>query len=404
VALFVTFSAEGVEHRAQDASAKPRGAGRWLASVLVGSNGNSIARDAEVTHLVPTAVTCSRTQGVVRGIEVDLYHLRSTAVELKAMTYGAIITSITAPDRNGARENVVLGHAATELYANNRAYLGAIVGRHANRIAGAKFTLDGRTYHVDVNEGVNHLHGGHRGFDQQMWTARASQDRGSASVSFWYLSPDGDAGYPGALGIRVTYTLTDSGSIILNYEARASAPTVVNLTQHTYFNLSGNSGEDARGHELVIHAERFTPVGPGLVPTGQLASVAGTPFDFRGAARIGDRLVSGHEQLAAAGGFDHNWALASASREGAVPAARLHHPRSGRTLAVATTEPGLQFYDGRALGQTRTDASSAFPPSAGLCLETQHYPDAPNQPDFPSTVVRPGKPYRSTTIWQLSVD
>jgi aldose 1-epimerase len=226
----------------------------------------------------------------------------------------------------------------------------------------------------------------------------------AASVTFWRLSPDGEGGFPGALGVAVTYTLTAAGTIVLDYEARAHASTVVNLTQHTYFNLSGDGQRDAREHELTIHADRFIPVERDRLPVGTLAPVKSTPFDFRAPASIGGRLDLHHSQLDAAGGFDHTWALPSGLKGELVPAARLHDPRSGRTLAISTTEPGLQFYDGHLLGIAPGDAGSTFHPFAGVCLETQHYPDSPNRPDFPTTVVRPGRPYRSTTTWQLGIE
>ena len=335
---------------------------------------------------------------------IEIYQLRSRTVELRAVTYGAIITSVMVPNRDGVWENVVLGHGAVDRYIENRAYLGAVIGRYAGRIAGARFELDGQTHHLDANDAPNHRHGGWRGFDQHVWTATTAADAESSSVSFWRLSGDGEAGYPGALGVRVSYTLTAAGEIIIDYEARAHQPTVVNLTQHTYFNLSGNTRRDTRDHQLTIHADRFMPVGPGLLPTGALEPVVGTPFDFRTPVRIADRLAMPHQQLTLAGGFDHTWELNRQSSNALVPAARLHDPRSGRTLVVSTTEPGLQFYDGHRLGSPPNDAGADFPPGFGICLQTQHYPDSPHQPAFPSTVLRPGESYRSQTTWKLGVD
>ena len=341
------------------------------------------------------------TTGLTPCGPIERYRLRSRSVEISALTYGAIITSVRAPDRDGVVENVVLGHGAADAYCDNPHYLGGIIGRVANRIADATFALDGVTYRLGANEGRHHFHGGHRGFDRHVWNATTSSDDDAASVTFWRISPDGEEGYPGALGVGVTYTLTAAGEIILDYEARAHAPTVVNLTQHSYFNLGGAQCADICGHLLTIHGDRFTTVGPGLVPTGETSSVAGTPFDFSRPARIGGRLAAAHEQLSVAGGFDHNWVLDHGGQE-LMPAARLYEPRSGRRLDVATTEPGLQFYDGHLLGRGGGDDAS-LAPYAGLCLETQHYPDSPNQPTFPSTVLRPGESYRSRTSWRLSV-
>jgi aldose 1-epimerase len=244
-------------------------------------------------------VDCRRYTERSHGLPIDVFYLRSGSVELSAMTYGGIITRLTAPDRYGVSANVVLGHDRPEAYFVNPAYLGSIIGRYANRIGSATFGLDGKTYSLDANERGNHLHGGTFGFDRRVWTATTAMDSDAARVTFWRISEDGEQGYPGALGVSVTYTLTAEGDILLDYEARAHAPTIVNLTQHTYFNLSGDSHSDIRSHELTIHADHITAVGRALLPTGALLPVDGTPFDFRDPARIGDRLGWQHEQPAA---------------------------------------------------------------------------------------------------------
>jgi aldose 1-epimerase len=314
------------------------------------------------------------------------------------MTYGGIITRVMVPDREGTFANVVLGHDSAEKYFDNRAYLGAVVGRYANRIAGAAFDLDGATYRLAANNGRNHLHGGLHGFDRRDWSASTWTRGDAAGVTFERTSPDGEEGYPGTLTARVSYTLSAGGTVTMDYTALTDAPTLVNLTQHSYFNLSGDARSGIRDHYLSLDASRFTPVTADLIPERALVPVDATPFDFRRPARIGERLDQPHEQLRAAGGFDHNFALDDA---GTPPrrAARLWHAASGRVLEIATTEPGVQFYDGHLLGGD----ASGWPPYAGLCLETQHFPDSPHHPAFPSTVLRPGEVYRSTTVWRFGI-
>ena len=273
--------------------------------------------------------------------------------------------SVLAPDRNGRRANVVLGFERPEDYVHNPRYLGAIVGRYANRIANARFTLDGRTYRLAANDGANHLHGGVTGFDKRVWRAACGANR----LELRYLSPDGEEGYPGNLDVRVTYTLTDDNELIVHYGATTDKPTHVNLTQHSYFNLAGAG--DILDHQVLIEADTMTPVDDQLIPTGALEPVAGTPFDFRSLMTLGARRE---------GRYDHNLVL-----EGGV---RVVEPESGRTLEVRTTEPGLQLYTGH---------------QAGLCLETQHFPNSPNEPSFPSTVLRPGAQYRSRTVFRFGI-
>jgi aldose 1-epimerase len=337
------------------------------------------------------------------GTAVEAFTLRNAhGVEVRAITYGAIITSLRVPDRAGRFDDVVLGHDTLAGYVEKPAYFGAVVGRYGNRIAKGRFTLDGKTYTLATNNGPNHLHGGVRGFDKVVWKAEPAAS--GAGVTFTYTSPDGEEGYPGTLTARVTYTLSDRDELGLEYSATTDKPTVVNLTQHSYFNLAGaSSGGDILGHELTIDADRFTPVDPTLIPTGELAPVAGTPFDFRKATAIGARIGQDDEQLHRGGGYDHNFVL-DRPEAGLRRAVRLADPKSGRTMEIQTTEPGVQFYSGNFLDGTITGkGGTVYKYRSGLCLETQHFPDSPNHPAFPSTVLRPGKEYRSKTVLVFGV-
>lgn len=334
------------------------------------------------------------------GRTVEVFTLTNVnGIEVRAITYGGIITSLRVPDGKGALGDVVLGFDRLDGYVKGHPFFGTIVGRYGNRIAGGKFTLDGRTYTLATNNGPNHLHGGKVGFDKAVWAAEPASK--GVGVVFTHTSPDGDEGYPGALKARVIYTLTDKNELIVDYHATTDKPTPVNLTQHSYFNLAGTG--NILGHELTINADRYTPVDATLIPTGALASVEGTPFDFRKPASVGARIDQTHEQLKNGGGYDHNFVLNGTA--GVLrPAARLTDPKTGRTLDVATTEPGVQFYSGNFLDGTLTGkGGQVYQRRAGLCLETQHYPDSPNKPDFPSTIVRPGKEYRSTTVFTFGV-
>jgi len=305
------------------------------------------------------------------------------------------------PDRGGRLDDVVLGYDDLDGYLGSRFYFGAIVGRYANRIAGGRFTLGGRTYPLARNNGENHLHGGLRGFDKVVWAARPLAGPGSAALELRYLSRDGEEGYPGNLEAVVTYRVTDDDALEIDYQASADRETICNLTHHGYFNLDG--GNDILGHHLTLHASRFTPVRAGFIPTGELRGVAGTPMDFKTAMQIGARIDALDDQLALAGGYDHNWVL-DREGEGMVLAATLLGPLSGRVLEVLTTEPGLQFFSGNfpdepILGKR----GKVYGFRSGLCLETQHFPDSPNHPAFPSTVLRPGERYRSSTTYRFSL-
>ena len=333
------------------------------------------------------------------GTRVDLYTLRNAMGSSVAIaTYGATVVSLRVPDRDGQLGDVVLGYDGLEGYLGSRFYFGAIVGRYANRIAGGRFELDGRTLTLARNNGDNHLHGGLRGFDKVVWSARPLQ---GAALELRYLSRDGEEGYPGELDSVVTYRLSDDDALEIEYQASASRPTICNLTHHGYFNLDG--GNDVLGHQLTLRASRFTPVRADLIPTGELRGVAGTPMDFRTATAIGARIGSSDDQIALAGGYDHNWVL-DREGEGLVSAATLFGPVSGRVLEVLTTEPGLQFFSGNfPEGEIRGKGGNLYGFRSGLCLETQHFPDSPNRPGFPSTALAPGERYRSSTVYRFSV-
>ncbi|MGH7616970.1 MAG: aldose epimerase family protein [Gemmatimonadaceae bacterium] len=338
------------------------------------------------------------------GRAVDAITLSNSArMHVRVLTYGAIIQSLYTPDRDGKLDDVVLGYDSIEEYARDTRYFGAIVGRYANRIAGARFTLDGVTYQLPANDGANHLHGGPNGFQRAVWTAEPFEDDGKAGVRLALTSPDGDAGYPGTLLATVTYTLTESNDIVVDFAASSDRPTPVNLTQHSYFNLAGHDRGDVLSHELTLAASRYTPVGATLIPTGELRDVSGTPFDFRKPTPIGARIRDADEQIRIGNGYDHNFVLDRAANGAASLAARLCEPVSGRVMEVLTTEPGLQLYtgnglDGRAVGKEWR----VYGQYGGVALETQHFPDSPNQPQFPSCIVRPGAERRSRTVFRFS--
>lgn len=348
------------------------------------------------------------------GRAVEQFTLRNAqGVEVRAITYGAIITHLFTPDRAGRRADVVLGFDSLAGYLGRAGgespYFGAVVGRYANRIAQGRFALDGRTYTLARNNGPNSLHGGTRGFDKVLWTPEPFESDSGAGVHFRYTSRDGEEGYPGTLQVRVTYTLTADDALVVDYEATTDEATPLNLSQHTYFNLRGTDGgsgaqPDVLDHVLTLHAAGFTPVDTTLIPTGEIAPVAGTPFDFRTPTAIGARIGQDHPQLRHGGGYDHNWVLDRGGRTGLVRAARLSEPTTGRTLEVQTTEPGLQFYSGNFLDGTLTGKGGRrYGHRTGLCLETQHFPDSPNQPRFPSTILRPGETFRSRTVFAFGV-
>jgi aldose 1-epimerase len=341
------------------------------------------------------------------GEEVEVFTLtNANGMEVRVINYGGIILSVKVPDREGTFADVTLGFSSLAPYLERHPYFGAIIGRYGNRIAGGQFTLDGEEYTLATNNGPNHLHGGDRGFDAVVWGVEPFQTDDGIGLVFNYTSPDGEEGYPGTLDVQVTYTLTNGNELVFDYLATSDRPTHVNLTQHAYWNLAGDGEGDILGHELTLNASRYTPVDSTLIPTGELRSVEGTPFDFRHPSTIGARIDQEDEQLRHGRGYDHNWVLDRTYGDGEpVLAARLSEPRTGRVLEVYTTEPGIQFYAGNFLDGSLTGKGGVvYEHRTGLALETQHYPDTPNQPAFPSTVLRPGEEYRSRSVYRFSVD
>ena len=333
---------------------------------------------------------------------VELYTLtNANGMEARIMTYGGAVVSLKVPDRNGKLGDVVLGYETLGGYLKNSPYFGAIIGRYGNRIGKARFSLNGKEYTLPKNNGENTLHGGLKGFDKVVWKGKEVKSRDGGGLELTYLSKDGEEGFPGNLSVTVSYTLTNQNELKIKYSARTDKTTVVNLTNHSYFNLAGEGS--ILQHELMINAGRFTPVDAGLIPTGELRSVKGTPMDFTQFAGIGTRIDQQDEQLTFGRGYDHNWVLNNATGKLAV-AAKAYEPVSGRVMEVLTTEPGIQFYSGNFLdGSITGKGGQVFGQRYGFCLETQHFPDSPNKPGFPSTVLKPGQKYETTTIYKFSV-
>jgi len=338
------------------------------------------------------------------GESVDVYTMTNPqGMEVRAITYGGIITVLRVPDRDGRIDDVALGFDNLEGYLKNPPFFGAIIGRYGNRIARGRFTLDGKTYTLATNNGPNHLHGGVKGFDKVVWQAESFKKDDGVGVTFTHRSPDGDQGYPGNLSLRVTYTVTARNELEVEYEATTDQATPLNLTQHTYFNLAGEGSRDVLDHMLTIHASRYTPVDATLIPSGGVATVEGTPFDFRMPTAIGSRIAANDAQIRFGNGYDHNFVI-DRTADGLVPAAHVMEPMTGRVLDVSTTEPGMQFYTGNFLdGTLMGKRGHTYKQRTGFCLETQHFPDSPNKPSFPSTILRPGETYRSKTVFAFSV-
>ncbi len=326
-----------------------------------------------------------------RGIE--LYTLtNSTGLKVRLMTYGATLVSLEVPDRDGQFADITIGHDSLEGYITSSPYFGSIVGRCGNRIAKGQFTLNGIEYKLATNDGENHLHGGVIGFDKVVWKAEPVQSEGTVGIQFSYLSQDGEEGYPGNLSVTVIYTLTDDNELKISYKAETDKPTPINLTHHSYFILAGQGEGDILGHELMLNADKYTPVDEGLIPTGEMHEVKDTPMDFTTPKAIGSRINE------VKGGYDHNYVLNTGGRTMAL-AARLFDPKSGRVMEIHTTEPGIQFYSGNFLdGSITGKGGKVYFKHYGLCLETQHFPDSPNKPNFPSTILKPGEKYESLTI------
>ena len=337
------------------------------------------------------------------GVAVSVYTLNNkNGLTARITNYGGIVVSLMVPDRNGKMADVVLGFDLLEGYLRNPGpFFGALIGRYGNRIGHARFTLDGRVYQVDRNDGENSLHGGVRGFDKRVWAPKELTDGG---LELRYLSRDGEEGYPGNLRATATYHLTDANELRIDYGASTDKDTVINLTNHSYFNLKGAGTGDILDHRLMLKADRFTPVDAGLIPTGELRAVAGSPFDFRTSTSIGARIEANNEQLRVGKGYDHNWALNRGS-DGLTLAARIEEPSTGRILEVFTTQPGVQFYTGNFLdGTIKGKGGKVYGRRSAFCLETQHFPDSPNKPAFPTTELKPGQRFQSTTVFRFSTE
>ena len=377
---------------------------------VVLSRGRSIILGFVVLMIAITCTGQSKPEitkapfGTADGKSVEIYTLaNSKGSEARIMTYGGTLVSLKVPDKNGKFSDVVLGYDSLADYQKATAYFGALIGRYGNRIGKGKFSIGGKEYKLAINNGVNHLHGGLKGFDKVIWTASPSVEADGAHLELNYLSRDGEEGYPGNLNVKVEYVLTENNELKIEYSATTDKPTVVNLTHHSYFNLAGAGQGTILDHQLTLNADRFTPTDSGSIPTGELRSVKGTPFDFTKATAIGSRIEQNGEQLKFGNGYDHNFVL---NKNGEVLslAATVYESTSGRVLELFTTEPAVQFYTGNFLdGLIKGKSGQNYPRRSGFCLEAQHFPDSPNRPKFPSTVLRPGKTYTQTTIYKFSV-
>ncbi|NGO68470.1 aldose epimerase family protein [Streptomyces boncukensis] len=337
------------------------------------------------------------------GTAVERWTLAHGGTRLGVLSFGGAVQTLEVPDRRGRRANISLSFDTLDAYVAHGDHFGALIGRYGNRIADGRFTLDGTTHQLPQNDGEHSLHGGPNGFDRRVWDIEPFEKRSGVGLTLRYTSADGEAGYPGELAVRVDYTLTPRGHFRIDYEATTTKPTVVNLTNHTYFNLAGEGSGDVYDHELRLAAGRYTPVDETLIPTGELARVAGSPFDFRRAKPLGKDLREAHQQILYGRGIDHNYVLDKGATRSPQPFVTVREPSSGRVMRIATTEPGVQLYSGNFLDGTGVGPSGrTYRQGDGFCLETQHFPDSPNQPDFPSTVLRPGETYRTTTVHAFS--
>jgi aldose 1-epimerase len=338
------------------------------------------------------------------GREVYQYTLvNNSGATVKIINFGAIVTSLTVPDRNGKFEDIVLGYDSLDGYIHGASYFGALVGRYGNRIGKGQFTLEGKKYQLALNNGENHLHGGNIGFDKVVWDAKILQDSMGQSLQLTYISPDGEEGYPGTVTLSVTYTLTDKNELRIAYKGTTDKITILNPTHHSYFNLSGSMINTILDHLLTIEADSITPVDKGLITTGKYLDVAKTPMDFRTPTAIGARINDMFEQLQFGKGYDHNWVIKNYSKGKIRKAAEVYEQKSGRLMTVYTDQPGLQFYSGNFLDGTAKGKSVSYQLRTGLCLEAQCYPDSPNKPEFPSVTLKPGEVYQQTTIYQFSI-
>ena len=333
----------------------------------------------------------------------QLFKLKNNnGLEMEVTNYGARVVSLIVPDKDGQFDDIVLGHDNIQAYIDRpNTFFGSPVGRYANRIAGAKFTLNGFTYHLEANNGTNSIHGGSNGFHNVVWEVEEASDQ---KITFSYISEDGEGGFPGTLSVRMSYALTDEDEFEIQYEAETDQSTVINLTHHSYFNLHGAGRNDVTDHVLFINAAHYTPVDSLLIPTGKILSVEGTPLDFIVPHRIGDRIDDDYEQLQLAGGYDHNWVLNKEGNEEEISLAAEVWVPGGRKMTVYTTAPGMQVYTGNFLNDVQGKGDQVYAQRGGICLETQHFPDSPNQPDFPSVILNPGERYTQTTVYQFGLD
>lgn len=374
---------------------------QWMKVVGIGVGIVSFADSAAAAQAGP-AITRKPFVAAKRDTAIAIFTLRNAkGAEARITNYGGIVVSLTVPDRNGNMGDVVLGYDDLAGYINNNPYFGCLVGRYGNRIANGKFTLGGKEYSLLTNNGPNALHGGAKGFDKVVWKARPrAKKKGGPALELTYLSRDGEEGYPGNLSVKATYQLTDDNGLRLDYEATTDKDTILNLTQHSYFNLAGKG--TILDHEVMIAADKFTPVDSTLIPTGELRPVKGTPFDFTKPEKIGARIGDDNEQLKFGNGYDHNWVLNKPMGELGL-AARVFEATTGRVMEVLTTEPGLQFYTGNFLDGSITGKGGwVYKFRSAFCMEPQHYPDSPNKPDFPSVVLKPGQVYKNTIIYRFS--
>ena len=371
---------------------------RFLCTALLGLTFLAVLRAQGAVGLKKSAFGKTKD-----GQPVGIYTLtNSGGMEIAITNYGGVVVSIKAPDRNGKFADVVLGFDTFDAYLNNTPFFGALVGRYGNRIARARFTLDGHEYHLAANDNGNTLHGGLKGFDKRLWQAKDVSTKDVPALELTYLSKDGEEGFPGNLSVTVTYSLTPKNELKIDYAASTDKDTVLNLTNHSYFNLAGQGEGNILSHLMMINADRFTPVDATLIPTGELKGVAGTPLDFRKPTAIGARIDADDQQMKFGRGYDHNFVL-NRKGGGLILAARVTEPSSGRVLEVLTTQPGLQFYTGNFLdGTLHGKAGKVYPRRSAFCMETQHFPDSPNQPQFPTTVLKPGEHFQSTTVFRFS--
>jgi aldose 1-epimerase len=377
-------------------------AGPALAGLLLLQAG-CMSKPSSTAGVKPT-VTQETFGKLATGDSVMAYTLtNANGISVRALDYGGVIQSLKTPDRAGAFADIVLGFDTLDKYVKFSPYFGAIVGRYANRIARGRFTLDGKSYSLAINNGPNALHGGLVGFDKVVWNADPFVTDTSAGVVWTHVSPAGDQGYPGTLSARVTYTLTNDDRLVIDYEATTDRPTVLNLTNHSYFNLAGAGSGTIANEVATIDADSITPVDSTLIPTGKLLTVAGTPFDFRTPTAIGARIGTDNQQLKYAGGYDFNWVLNRTDTTSLVHAARVVDPTSGRTIDCYTTQPGLQFYTANFLDGSFAGIGGTYVRRGAFTLETQHFPDSPNHPNFPSVVLRPGQTYHQETVFQFGV-